>query len=161
MATLDGLGLHTLPQLPFVHFGVAIPPHPSPDQLYDRYRCLYEAAVKACRTYAEKHPDENLIVEADQDDCSAVISYNLALTTSSMVICPRRSEGAMLKAGVRNGSRSVGPVAINGTILAGTLMVKTEEEWGELRRDDSNLYSLLQAVGIPREHSPANSSGRL
>lgn len=158
---LDGLRLRSLPTLPFVHFAVTIPPEPTPEQLYARYRLLYETATGTCRRYAERHSDEKLVVEADKDDCAAVISYNLALTTSCMVICPRRSEGAMLKAGARHGPKSLGPVAINGTILGGTLMVKTEEEWSEMRSDDSNLYSLLQAVGIPIEHSPGNANGRL
>jgi len=158
---LDGLSLRSLPQLPFVHFAVTIPPNPTPEQLYARYRLLYGTAVGTCRRYAERHSDENLIIEADHDDCAAVISYNLALTTSCMVICPRRSEGAMLKAGARHESGSLGPVAVNGTILGGTLMVKTEEERNEMRSDDSNLYNLLQAVGIPIEHNPGNANGRL
>lgn len=158
----DGFSLHSLPQLPFANFAVAIPPNPSPEQLYDRYRVLYETAVEACRAYAETHPDEHLIVEGDHGEHSAVIAYNLALTTSTMVICPRRSEGAMLNAGeLQRSSKSVGPVAINGTILAGTLMVRTEEEWCEMRRDESHLYDLLRAVGIPIEHDPGKSSGRL
>ena len=158
---VDGLSLHSLPQLPFVHFAVAIPADASAERLYDRYRCLYEMAVQTCRTYAERHPDEKDIVEAQQEDCAAVISYNLALTTDSMVICPRRREGAMLKVDEGDASKSLGPVAINGTILGGTLMVKTEEEWRELQRDDSNLYNLLQAVGVPVEDSLANAYGRL
>lgn len=159
----DGFSLHSLPQLPFAHFAVAIPPDPSPEQLYDRYRVLYETAVEACRAYVETHPDEHvLVVEGDRGDHSAVIGYNLAMTTSTMVICPRRSEGGVLNAGKLQGSsKSVGPVAINGTILAGTLMVRTEEEWCEFRRDESHLYDLLRAVGIPIEHGPSKSSGRL
>lgn len=158
--TLEPFSLHSLPQLPFVHFAVALPSDPSPDDLYQRYRYLYESARGACRVYAEGHPDENLILDSN-DDFSAVISYNLAMTTSSMVICPRRSEGAVLGADRHNGGKSPGPIALNGTILAGTLMVKTEEEWCELRRDESNLYNLLQTVGIPTEHSHSNATGRL
>ncbi|KAI9873920.1 MAG: bifunctional AP-4-A phosphorylase/ADP sulfurylase, partial [Pleopsidium flavum] len=141
--TLEPFRPHSLAQLPFVHFAVALPSDSSPNDLYQRYRYLYKRAVGAYQVYAEGHPDEDLIL-GSADDHSAVISYNLALTTTSMVICPRRSEGAILRAGKHNRGKSLGPIAMNATILAGTLMVKTEEEWLELRRDESKLYNLLR-----------------
>ena len=50
----------------------------------------------------------------------------------------------------------VGPVALNGTILAGTLVVKTEEDWNELRRDQGRLSDLLNLVGLPPEDGLAS-----
>jgi hypothetical protein len=47
------------------------------------------------------------------------ISYNLAMTTSGMVILPRRAEGTMLR---REDGSEIGFVALNGTTLGGTLM---------------------------------------
>lgn len=46
----------------------------------------------------------------------------------------------------------IGPIALNGTILAGTLMVKTEEEWDALRGPDGPwiLGNILREVGIPQ-----------
>ncbi|MCJ1363143.1 bifunctional AP-4-A phosphorylase/ADP sulfurylase [Acarospora aff. strigata] len=150
--------LYSLPELPFVHFSVRIPSDPSPDQLSDRYRYLYENAVAAFQDYANRHPEEKLVVSPDGQDGSAMISYNLALTTSSMAICPRRSEATTLKKSEKNVGTSLGPVAVNGTVLAGALMVKTEEEFHKMQRDESNLYSLLQELGIPieRHHDNAN-----
>lgn len=87
------------------------------------------------------------------EDGSAAISYNLAMTTSAMAICPRRSDTATLNVAKDDSQRSgqIGPVALNGTILAGTLMVKSEDEWDALRRDERKLSDLLRMVGIPPE----------
>ncbi len=98
-----------------------------------------------------------VVVEEDEEGDrggEAVISYNLALTAEAMVICPRRTEGAMVKDGF-------GPVAVNGTVLGETVMVKTGEEWDALRRDGVGLYGLLRAVGIPVEYGVGNENGRL
>jgi len=56
------------------------------------------------------------------------LSYNVAMTTSRMAICPTRSEASII--GSRNGS---GLIALDGTLLAGRLLVKTEEECISLR----------------------------
>ena len=95
------------------------------------------------------HADNGMKLEAT-DDGAAAISYNLAMTTSAMAICPRRSETATLGVAehVSSGAGQIGPVALNGTILAGTLMVKTEKDWNELRRDEGKLFDLLKMVGI-------------
>ena len=44
-----------------------------------------------------------------------------------------------------------GLVALNGTILAGTLMVKTEEEWNVLKGPHGPrlLENILEQVGLP------------
>ena len=80
------------------------------------------------------------------------------MTTSIMAICPRRSETATLDVAGGNTQEAarVGPVAVNGTILAGTLMVKTEEDWNELRRDRGRLSDLLNLVGLPPENGLAS-----
>lgn len=142
-----------------MHFALPLPPDPSPAELHARYRRLYDAAVESCRGYAGRYPDEREKVveeegEGEGREGAAVISYNLALTTDSMVICPRRREGAVLRDGL-------GPVAINGTVLGGTVMVRTEGEWDALRRGGDGLYDLLKAVGIPVEYGVGNENGRL
>lgn len=159
LCVLGSLGPQSLPQLPCVHFAVAVPQDPSADDLYQRYRYLYENAVKACRAYAEQHPDDKVMFNSD-DKNSALISYNLAMTTSSIAILPRRREGALLRTFEDSAGKFVGPIALNGTILAGTLMVKTEEEYYELRRNESSLYDLLQAIGIPTECNHSNVIGK-
>lgn len=45
----------------------------------------------------------------------------------------------------------IGFVALNGTTLGGTMMVKHEEEWNTLRSQPEKLDSILAAIGIPKE----------
>ena len=76
------------------------------------------------------------------------------MTESAMMICPRRNESASIslsKKGVDDEVAEAGVIALNGTILAGTLMVKAEAEWNELRRDPEALGSVLAAIGYPAE----------
>lgn len=68
------------------------------------------------------------------------------MTTEGMVIMPRRSEGGTLR---RDDGTEVGFIALNGTTLCGTLMVKYQEEWDILRAQPEKLESILAAIGIP------------
>jgi ATP adenylyltransferase len=43
----------------------------------------------------------------------------------------------------------IGSVALNGTVLGGTLLVKSEAEWNALRNDESKLKGILSAIGFP------------
>ena len=49
----------------------------------------------------------------------------------------------------RDDDSDIGFVALNGTMLAGTLMVKYQEEWDVLRAEPERLDTLLEAIGIP------------
>lgn len=62
-----------------------------------------------------------------------------------MVLCPRSSEGTKI---LSNDGEPVGPVSLNGTILGGTLLVKSESEWDALRNDDSKLELVLKSIGF-------------
>ncbi len=127
------------PSLPFIHYAAQIPRNPSPSLLHQTYLKLYRLAVDAVQPSAS--------TSASKDPASAAsISYNLALTTTNMAICPRRSESASVPSG---SSTDEGEVAINGTILAGTLMVKDEGEWENLKHDSDLLSLLLSTIGIP------------
>ncbi len=125
--------------------------------------------------------EETPVVELPREDSSgsafAEIDYNLALTTSVMTLCPRRAEHAYIVAGGDDGrggdagdaghgsgsgsgggsSNKLGPISLNGTILAGTLMLKSEAEWRALRADASRLHDLLEAVGIPWQQQQPQS----
>lgn len=123
---------------------------------------LYGQAVSAVRSYNARHPGDPVEIEDNSTDGWSSISYNLAMTTTSMMLCPRRREGADLK--INNQGGSLGPINLNGTMLAGTLMVKTQDEWDLLRSDESRLNDILEAVGIPPAsvHSPAlRAEGKL
>lgn len=132
-----------IPTLPFKHFALPLPPNPSPETLHGIYLSLYRAAVSASGT------------EAGRDVPSpasgpAAISYNLAMTLSTMMICPRTSESALVPVdpGLAGDIVDPGVVALNGTILAGTLMVKAEAEWDRLRAEPVLLGRLLRDVGV-------------
>jgi len=63
-----------------------------------------------------------------------------------MVLCPRLSEGLEIKDS--NGDL-LGPISLNGTILGGALLVKSEQEWDILRNDGEKLKDILHAIGVP------------
>ena len=147
-------GILSKSQLPFSHFALPIPSDADGDVLHRMYLSLYRAAVKASRGFKEAG-NEDLDVEGE-----AVIGYNLAMTESTMMIVPRRNESAEIAVSseeTEDGSDS-GVVALNGTILAGTLMVKAEAEWNELRRNQENLTKSLSTIGFPWEDSQEVSS---
>lgn len=112
----------------------------------DAYTALYNAAQASVRQFIAANPG-NLAFHSTADG-DASISYNLAMTTNGMVILPRRSEGAVLRD--EEGS-DVGFVALNGTALGGTMMVKHASEWEWLRTRPGQLDHILSQVGLPRE----------
>ncbi|KAG9950051.1 HIT-like protein, partial [Aureobasidium melanogenum] len=141
--------LRTSPDLPFTHYATQLPQDPSPDTLYSTYNKLYEAAAAAVRSYISSNQNSGLELHPFEGG-SSPISYNLAMTTSTMAIVPRRREGAAIK---NSQGVEVGSVALNGTLLAGTLMVKLEDEWDTLRNDGLQLDEILTAIGIPSVHN--------
>ncbi len=63
-----------------------------------------------------------------------------------MVLCPRLSESLEIKG---KNDDLLGPISLNGTLLGGTLLVKSEQEWDALRSDENKLKDILQAIGVP------------
>lgn len=153
-AQATGSGLRRLEQLPFAHFALPVPSNPSADTLHAMYLSLYRAAVKAAQD------DEKTTVDGVSAEGEAVISYNLALTDSTMMICPRRNENAQISVDSEADDQVAEPgiVALNGTILAGTLMVKAEAEWDELRKNHGNLTDILSTIGYSQLDSRELSS---
>lgn len=141
-------GFRHLQSLPFKHFALSLPVSPSPETLYQSYLSLYRAAVEASAAVVGGWTSEETAAKLAQTSGPAAIDYNLAMTESAMMICPRRSETALLQEPAEEGA---GKVSLNGTILAGTLMVKQETEWDDLRNKPDKINSLLAAVGIPKD----------
>ncbi|KAI9836511.1 MAG: bifunctional AP-4-A phosphorylase/ADP sulfurylase [Sclerophora amabilis] len=137
--------------LPFIYFRRLLPPAPTSNDLVQTYQWLYDRAVSSVRSLNHTAVDESPDAEASSGGGAAEISYNLAMTTTSMVLCPRRRGGAALDLGSAHGldQKDIGPIDVNGTVLGGTLMVKTEEEWDALRGDESRLLSILRVIGYP------------
>jgi len=139
--------------LPFTHFVRRFTSEPTGSELLSTYQELYRAATRAVNTYIATNPGSLALHSTDGG--SSPISYNLAMTTAGMAILPRRSEGTMLR---RDDGSEIGFVALNGTTLAGTMMVKHQEEWDVLRKQPQMLDTILEAIGIPRQvMSPARS----
>ncbi|KUJ21166.1 HIT-like protein [Mollisia scopiformis] len=142
---VDGLSSSPPPELPFSYFAAPIPANPSSNQLREIYLELHG---KACRL-------SNVEITASGESS---ISYNLGLTDRTIVLCPRTSEGMDIQLG---DGQSLGPIALNGTVLGGTLLVKTEDEWDALRKDESRLLDTLNAIGISNTTNHQNYEGRL
>jgi sulfate adenylyltransferase (ADP) / ATP adenylyltransferase len=128
----------------FTYFSHPLPEDPPPEILHQIYTSLLEQTLDSIKDFAKRLDDSK------DSECASekefLISYNLALTDRAMVLCPRLSEGLEIK---DSGGNVIGPISLNGTILGGTLLVKTEQEWDALRNDEENLKDVLQAIGIP------------
>ncbi|KAJ5817077.1 hypothetical protein N7447_009310 [Penicillium robsamsonii] len=136
--------------LPFAHFALPIPPNPSVETLHAIYLTLYKAAAAATRGQTPSQDTEPLPTQGP-----ASISYNLAMTCSTMMICPRRQETALVPVDSAAARDIVDPglLSLNGTILAATLMVKAEGEWDALRKNPEHLTHVLATIGYPRTDS--------
>lgn len=132
--------------LPFTYFATSLPTNPTPAQLQELYMSLYDKACGAVESYLGDHPGDDLKILSGPIG-SSTISYNLGLTDKAIVLMPRRVEGSMISTGDK--TPTVGPITLNGTVLAGTLLVKNETEWNTLKRDASQLLQLLEIIGIP------------
>lgn len=136
---VDSMAGDTKLDLPFLYFAAVVPEKPTPCQLHEMYLKLYRRACRATGISKDSYEEKA--------DGEANISYNMGLTNKAMVICPRRAEG--LEIFGKGGKK--GLVALNGTVLAGTLLVKNEMEWEALRSDKGGekLSSILGAIGFP------------
>ncbi|KAI9671051.1 MAG: bifunctional AP-4-A phosphorylase/ADP sulfurylase [Alyxoria varia] len=160
--TVIDLSAHV--NLPFRIFGCCLPPIAydssaqfSPQYLYNTYKELYYAAEAAVHTHLELEPDDFEPEDTHQVPNALPISYNMVMTTRAMLLCPRRSEGREVRR-ESGGADSdadgqqgevIDSVALNGTILGGTMMVKNEEVWTKLKRDNAEFTRVLEAVGLP------------
>lgn len=137
------------PVLPFTYFSSPLPEEPTPETLHQIYNSLLEQAYSLAKRAIEGVEDG----ENTGSEKKSPISYNLALTDRAMVLCPRISEGLQINSD--NGDL-IGPISLNGTILGGTLLVKTEQEWNALIKNEEKLKDILQAIGVP---SATNEKG--
>jgi ATP adenylyltransferase len=128
------------PSLPILHFSTPLEEGISPSELHRKYLSLMRAALSAIQR-SDQHGNEDLAVERNGQ---TLLSYNLAMTIDRMAICPRAQEATAIP-----GAGSESSVAINGTILAGTLMVKHETEWDILRENPALLDDMLITIGYP------------
>ncbi|KAI1426960.1 HIT-like domain-containing protein [Xylaria sp. FL1777] len=121
--------------LPFTVFTSPISERMNTKERHLTYLSLYKRAVRAV----------NAGLEAVEEG-EAQISYNFAMTHTCMALCPRIAEGISIKDGDRN---DIGNIALNGTVLAGTALVKDEVEWDTLRGNSRILSGVLRSIGVP------------
>ncbi|OJI97832.1 hypothetical protein ASPVEDRAFT_880212 [Aspergillus versicolor CBS 583.65] len=132
-----------IPWLPLANFALPLPPNASAESLHEIYLSLYKAAAVAAGVPRN---------EVRSSTGPAAVSYNLAMTESTMMICPRKSVSAVVEVddAVRKDIHEAGVVELNGTLLGGTMMVKAEAEWSELRRGSDGLMKVLSSIGYPQ-----------
>lgn len=129
---------------PFVTFSESLTAGMSSAELHAAYLRLYR---RACRAVAA-HAGAGAAADGDAPaEGEAQISYNMAMTGSRLVVCPRLSEGEA----VLSGGEAAGRLALNGTVLAGTALVRSAAEWEALRGDPRGLEAVLKTIGVPRE----------
>lgn len=120
--------------VPFKVFTRSISPDMSAEERYDTYLELYRRAVKS------------VYLGEVRTEGEAKISYNFAMTSRSMALCPRTAEGAVIQ---NKTGEDIGMVSLNGTVLAGTALVKNRAEWDALREDPDMLLGVLKGIGLP------------
>lgn len=125
---------------PFQTFTELISMDMSGKELWEVYLCLYR---RACQSVLKTEDKGEAPAEGE-----VLISYNIAMTSGTLTICPRVSEGSEIK---KDDGTVVGKLALNGTVLAGTALVKSEEEWNVLRADEDKLRDLLESIGMPND----------
>ncbi|MBE3045664.1 hypothetical protein IMZ48_24580 [Candidatus Bathyarchaeota archaeon] len=135
--------------LPFTTFAETIEPGMTPRELRDVYLRLYRHACAAVGEFLGKRSVSD--GAESQESGPARISYNLGVTRHALIVCPRLADGAP----VWDGGEVVGKLALNGTVLAGTALVKNETEWDALRRDPNELMQVLTAIGLPKRYRGA------
>ncbi|KAG8626157.1 hypothetical protein KVT40_006558 [Elsinoe batatas] len=124
----DKLSSSPLPELPFETQQVRLPVDISATQLHSVYVNL-----------VKKH--------VGLDGKRPTGSYNLGMTSRNIAIAPRTNEAYVHK----NSKGEDAVIAVNGTILAGTLMVKGQDGWDWLRNDPSALRKVLSRLGVIKE----------
>lgn len=128
---------------PFATFTEGIRLGMPAEELHAAYLRLYRRACRAVACHAGAAADTDPPSEGE-----ALISYNMAMTKSTMVLSPRLAEGASI---VSPDGRTLGMLSLNGTVLAGTALVKNELEWEALIKEPDALSNILRGIGIPHD----------
>jgi ATP adenylyltransferase len=124
-----------LKSVPMMFFQENISDKASPQELHT----IYLRLLASCRGAWDKHASKAKLPAEE-------FSYNIGMTTSTIVMCPRTQEGVTLR---KDDGTEIGYVALNGTLTGATLMVKQPEEWEYLRNTPSVIDRILEGIGVP------------
>ncbi|KAK7428595.1 bifunctional AP-4-A phosphorylase/ADP sulfurylase [Neonectria magnoliae] len=134
---------------PFATFAAKISLDMPAQDLHAVYLRLYRQACRAVAAHARETPIDEVTVEDEAEAAGeARISYNMALTKDTLVVCPRLAEGAVI---LGEDGAVLGTLSLNGTLLAGTALVKNEVEWEALKKDPEGLLQVLKRIGVTDE----------
>ncbi|RSL40117.1 hypothetical protein CEP53_013580 [Fusarium sp. AF-6] len=113
------------------------------DQLHRTYLDMYQKGcmVEATVTLHPKHEIEPPLEGPSR------ISYNLAMTKDTMVLLPRLSDKIHLEDA--EGKPLGVKLSVNGTILAGTVLVKEEHDYRVIQKFPRALKRGLERIGVP------------
>ncbi|EEU39728.1 uncharacterized protein NECHADRAFT_39463 [Fusarium vanettenii 77-13-4] len=113
------------------------------DQLHSTYLNMYQKGcmVEATITRHPKHDNEPSLKGPSR------ISYNLAMTKDTMVLLPRLSDKIHLQDA--EGKPFGIKLSVNGTILAGTVLVKEERDYQIIQKFPGALKRGLERIGVP------------
>jgi sulfate adenylyltransferase (ADP) / ATP adenylyltransferase len=126
--------------VPFAYFSRKLKADPKEHEIHQAY---LELLHESTESWKKQRP-----LRGRDESTSCGFSYNLGMTVNAIVLCPRVSEGVPLKGG---NDEELGAVALNGTMLAGTLMVKREDTWEYLKDSrHAGLDVVLKGVGLER-----------
>ncbi|KAL2693658.1 hypothetical protein Neosp_000219 [[Neocosmospora] mangrovei] len=113
------------------------------DQLHSTYLNMYQKGcmVEATLTRHPKHDNEPSLKGSSR------ISYNLAMTKDTMVLLPRLSDKIHLEDA--EGKPLNIKLSVNGTILAGTVLVKEARDYQMIQKFPGALKRGLERIGVP------------
>ncbi|CAM1505208.1 Fc.00g108450.m01.CDS01 [Cosmosporella sp. VM-42] len=134
----------TTQSAPFRTFAEKIKLGMSGEELHSVYLRLYR---QACQAVAAR---PGLVIHEGEApaDGKTWISYNMAMTKDTLVVCPRIAEGAHI---LSQHGDVLGTLSLNGTVLAGTALVKNEVEWKALSKNPEELLRVLRGIGLPSD----------
>ncbi|RSL64485.1 hypothetical protein CEP54_004702 [Fusarium duplospermum] len=118
------------------------------NQLHSTYLELYQ---KGCMVEATitRHPKHEINPPLEGP---SRISYNLAMTKDTMVLLPRLSDKIHLQDA--EGKPLGIKLSVNGTILAGTVLVKEEQDYKTIQKFPDALKRSLERIGVPAHLYP-------
>lgn len=145
----EKLSLLCNPGLPFVHFATKLQASMTGSEIRAKYLLLMRAALASISTASGLNALDTVII---CENGRTTFSYNLAMTTDLIAILPRKNEASDIP-GLSGSS-----VAINGTILAGTMMVKAEDEWTAFRNQPGLMAHVLNQITYSRIDKPSRDN---